>query len=592
MSSIPLPAQEHERLKELRALGLLDSGPDPAFDDLVRLAAECCEVPMAAISLIDAHRQWFKARCGLDVAETPRELSFCSHAILRPDELMQVPDARLDPRFVDNPLVTGPTQLRFYAGAPLLGAHGHALGALCVIDSRPRELNDFQRRALTVLARQFGQLIELRSKRAELEQQQCFLRTVIDSLHEGVVIRDAEGRLTLANQSASEILGLPLQPHVGELLRPDAERWRDMDGQALALQELPGERSLRTGEVLSNINTRLLRPDGREVALEHNTRPLLREGRVDGVVVSFRDVTEKLATLQRLRTSEARLRGVTDNLPVLIAYVDAQQRVQFCNRKVLEWAEHSQEQALGQTLEDLLGAEEFVHHRAHVLAALAGERREFGIWTTVAGAPCFLQSIYVPDCVEAAGPVQGFFVLVSDLTEMKQLELQLAAEARYDALTGLPNRRHFHEQLDLGLRRAQRHGAPLALGFLDLDGFKQINDQHGHAVGDAVLKEFGRRLRAAVRQTDFVARLAGDEFTVLLEDVQQAHELEPLAQKILAAIREPFELAEAGLRLAVRSSLGLALAASGDIADALVERADAAMYEAKSRGRDGFVIRV
>jgi len=590
MSSIPLPEQEQERLNELRALGLLDSARDPAFDDLVQLAAACCEVPIAAISLIDSDRQWFKARCGFDVEQTPREQSLCSHAILRPQELMHVADAHLDPRFVANPLVTGAMGLRFYAGAALLTAQGHALGALCVIDTRPRELNAFQRQALTVLARQAGQLIELRSKRVELERQDCFLRTVIESLHEGVVIRDAEGRLTLANQSASEILGRPLQQDIGQVPHPKPGSWRDIDGRVLDFEDVPGERSLRTGEVLSNVYTRLLRPDGREVALEHNTRPLLREGRVDSVIVSFRDVTEKLATLQRLRTSEARLRGVTDNLPVLIAYVDAQQRVQFCNRKVLDWAVHSPEQALGQTLEALIGSEAFAHHREHVLAALAGERREFGLWTTVADAPRFLQSIYVPDCAEQGAQVQGFFVLVSDLTEMKQLELQLAAEARYDALTGLPNRRHFHEQLDLGLRRAQRHGARLALGFLDLDGFKQINDLHGHAVGDAVLKEFGRRLRAAVRQTDFVARLAGDEFTVLLEDVQQAHELEPLAQKILAAIREPFELAEAGLRLAVRCSLGLALAAPDDVAKALVERADAAMYEVKSRGRDGFVI--
>ncbi|MCZ8073573.1 MAG: GGDEF domain-containing protein, partial [Paucibacter sp.] len=157
------------------------------------------------------------------------------------------------------------------------------------------------------------------------------------------------------------------------------------------------------------------------------------------------------------------------------------------------------------------------------------------------------------------------------------------------ALTGLPNRRHFHEQLDQGLLRAQRHGTQLALGFLDLDGFKQINDRHGHAIGDEVLQEFGRRLRQSLRQTDFVARLAGDEFTVLLEDVQQAHELEPLASKILAHIRQPFVLSN-GLSLAVRTSLGLALAGSGENAAALIERADAAMYRAKSQGRDNFVL--
>jgi len=192
----------------------------------------------------------------------------------------------------------------------------------------------------------------------------------------------------------------------------------------------------------------------------------------------------------------------------------------------------------------------------------------------------------VPERCEQ-GNVAGFFVLASDLTERKQLELRLAAEARFDALTGLPNRKHFHETLGLALKRAQRHGSRLALGFMDMDGFKRINDQHGHAVGDLVLQEFGRRLQAGLRQTDFVARLAGDEFTLLLEDVQAAHELEPLAAKILEGMRPDFELPD--LRLPVRASLGLALAESGESEAELLVRADQAMYAAKQAG-GGFVI--
>ncbi|WP_428503173.1 diguanylate cyclase domain-containing protein [Roseateles sp.] len=462
--SYPLPAQEAERLKALQALELLDSGREAAFDDLVQLAAEWCGVPVAAISVIDADRQWFKACCGLDLNESPREQSFCTHAIVQPHEMLQVRDTRLDPRFADNPLVTGAPHVRFYAGAPLLTSEGHALGALCVIDTQPRELSDSQTHALAVLARQVGLLIELRSKRARLEQQE-----------------------------------------------------------------------------------------------------------------------------RTLRISEARLRGVTDNVPAVIAYVDEQQRVQFCNRKVMEWTGRPEDEVLGQTLSGVLGEAEYARHREHIEAALQGERRDFGLWSLDPEDRRFLQFSHVPDCLDGSGPVQGFFVLASDLTAMKLLELQLAAEARFDTLTGLPNRRHFHEQLEQGLLRAQRHGSELALGFLDLDGFKQINDRHGHAIGDAVLQEFGRRLRQSLRQTDFVARLAGDEFTVLLEDVQRAHELDALAQKVLAAIRQPFVLA-GGLQLAVRTSLGLALAISGEGAAALMARADSAMYRVKSEGRDGYVI--
>jgi diguanylate cyclase (GGDEF)-like protein/PAS domain S-box-containing protein len=588
--SFPMPSQEVEqaRLQDLQELALLDSGRDPAFDDLVNLATQWCEVPVAAISLIDTDRQWFKASCGLDVGETPREQSFCSHALLQPDTLMLVPDARQDARFVDNPLVTGPMGLRFYAGAPLLNDKGLALGALCVIDTRPRELSTAQRKALQALARQAGQLIELRRKSRMLARQESFLLSVIDSLHEGVLIFDDAHRLLLANPSAGSILGVPLDQEVGQAPPVDLPGWSDMDGTPLRREDLPAERTLRSGLPLTGACTRLLRPDGRLRVLENNTRPLLQEGRVQGVVVSFRDVTESLATLERLRDSEARLRGVTDNVPALIAYVDGQERVRFSNRLAVDWTRLDEAQLLGLPLQDLLGETDYADHRPHVQAALAGRRGEFGLWSEISGVRRFLQFSYVPDCCEL-GRVRGFFVLAHDLSAMKKLEEQLAAEARYDALTGLPNRKHFNEQLGQALRRAQRHGARLAVGFLDLDGFKQINDSHGHAVGDLVLKEFGRRLQASLRQTDSVARLGGDEFTLLLEDVQHAHELEPLARKLLASIRPPFELGE-GLSLAMRTSLGLALAADSESAEALMARADQAMYQAKAAGRGGFLI--
>jgi diguanylate cyclase (GGDEF)-like protein/PAS domain S-box-containing protein len=584
---MPPSPQEVARLQELQALGLLDTPRDPAFDDLVNLAAQCCAAPIAAISLVDTQRQWFKASCGLDASETPRDQSFCAHAILRPDELMEVPDALQDARFVANPLVTGPPHIRFYAGAPLLSARGHALGALCVIDQVPRRLDAAQRQALQVLARQVGQLIELRRKRQQLEQQETFLLTVIESLHEGVLIRDSQRRLVMANASASEILGVPLQDDIGRVPAPDPLSWRRMDGSPLRVEDWPAERSLRSGETLKGVLTRLKRPDGQERVLEHNTRPIKRAGRIDGVVVSFRDVTERLDTVQRLRASEKRLRGITDNVPALIAYVDKERVLRFANRTMLDWAGRSEAEVLNRPLEELLSAAEYAAHAEHIQATLAGEPRHFGLWSAQPGEPRFIEFSYVPERCEA-GNVEGYFVLAGDLTERKQLEIQLAAEARFDALTGLPNRKQFHEQLALALKRAQRHGTRLAVGFLDVDGFKRINDQHGHAVGDLVLQEFGRRLQDGLRQTDFVARLAGDEFTLLLEDVQAAHELEPLAMKILEGMRAPFELA--GLSLPVRTSLGLALAESGEAQAALLERADQAMYRAKQTGRGGFVI--
>jgi signal transduction histidine kinase len=165
----PLPANERQRLQALRDYGILDTRREQAFDDLTRIAAQICVTPMAIVSLVDEHRQWFKSEVGLGVSETPRELAFCAHAILQPG-LFVVPDATQDARFVDNALVTNAPNLRFYAGAQLHTPDGHALGTLCVLDRVPRELDDGQKAALEALARQAMAQMELRRALEDAER--------------------------------------------------------------------------------------------------------------------------------------------------------------------------------------------------------------------------------------------------------------------------------------------------------------------------------------------------------------------------------------------------------------------------------------
>src|SRR5690349_21402929 len=153
MQSPAIPPDEAERLAALQSYDILDSGPEQAYDDLVRIAAHLLEMPIALVSLVDAERQWFEARIGLDATETSREISFCGHAVVERRSLV-VPDALADPRFVDNPLVTGPPHVRFYAGAPLRGPDGHVLGTLCVIDHEPRSMSPAKLELLEALARQ------------------------------------------------------------------------------------------------------------------------------------------------------------------------------------------------------------------------------------------------------------------------------------------------------------------------------------------------------------------------------------------------------------------------------------------------------
>jgi GAF domain-containing protein len=152
---------EEDRLAALRRYCILDTPPEPDFDDLVRLAAQVCQTPVALITLVDDRRQWFKAELGLGVRETPLVASICATAILQPG-LFVVPDTTKDPRFAGNPLVQGEPHLRFYAGARLETPQGLPLGTLCVLDTKPRDLNEEQRFTLMTLARQVMGQLELR----------------------------------------------------------------------------------------------------------------------------------------------------------------------------------------------------------------------------------------------------------------------------------------------------------------------------------------------------------------------------------------------------------------------------------------------
>ncbi|MBT4496676.1 MAG: HAMP domain-containing histidine kinase [Gemmatimonadetes bacterium] len=218
MKKPPIPPDEAERLAKLASYQILDTLPEREYDDLTALAAHICKTPIALISLIDEGRQWFKSAVGLDAPETPRDISFCGH-VVADREMLVVQNATDDTRFADNPLVTGPPDIRFYAGAPLVTPDDHYLGTLCVIDSNSRELSSIEETMLLALSRQVVSQLELRLKLKQLESTRTQIEEALRSEHAASQAKS----LFLANMSHE--LRTPLNAIIGysEMLSEEAE---------------------------------------------------------------------------------------------------------------------------------------------------------------------------------------------------------------------------------------------------------------------------------------------------------------------------------------------------------------------------------
>jgi PAS domain S-box-containing protein len=223
-----IPADDALRVDDLCRLHVLDTAPESRFDRITRTAARTFGVPIALVSLVDTNRQWFKSRQGLDAPETPRNISFCAHAILAEDAFV-IPDAAADPRFADNPLVTGAPHIRFYAGKPLHGSAGHRVGTLCLIDRQPRAFDEADQQALADLAG-WAELelnvYTIEQATAVAREKEERLQAILDNAGDGVVTLAADGRILTLNPAAGQMFGRTAQALLGtpvmELVAPHA----------------------------------------------------------------------------------------------------------------------------------------------------------------------------------------------------------------------------------------------------------------------------------------------------------------------------------------------------------------------------------
>jgi diguanylate cyclase (GGDEF)-like protein/PAS domain S-box-containing protein len=437
---------------------ILDTEPEVIFESMVQLASYICKTPIAAISLVDENRQWFKAIVGIDAKETPRDVAFCAHAILQ-DEPMVVPNALLDERFHNNPLVTGGPEICFYAGVPLVTPSGLHLGTLCVIDTEAREIAQEQLDAVKILADSVMAHLDLRLSHKEIRKYVDELQlsaTIFEKASENIVVTDQNNFFITANPAFTETTGY-------------------------SLEEIKGF-----------------------------TPKILSSG---------------------------------------------------------------------------MQSKEFYAKMWNDLNSLGHWDGE--LWNKRKNGEIYAEWLSIKVLYNEDGSIRMYLGIFSDITEKKQADETIWKQANYDLLTSLPNRRLFSDRLEHEIKIAHRTNKSLALLFIDLDYFKQVNDTLGHEMGDILLVKVSERINESIRESDTVARMGGDEFTAILPQINSPEDAVRVVKIIIEKLTQPFDLN--GTSITISASIGVAIyPKDAKNSKELLQNADRAMYDAKKQGRSRF----
>jgi len=394
-----------------------------------------------------------------------------------------------------------------------------------------------------------------------------------------------EGNLLAVSNLFAQRLGYARSELIG---RKPSDFMTPPSAHRAITQVFPG--FLKTGEI-RDVAYQFVRRDGEvmdvlvSAVLERDAQGLpLRS------LSSITDVTERLRMgreleqeRRQLAASEAHLRNLINSVPALIAYIDASQRYVYANQQYQQRFAPALQDLVGLRVPEVLGPTLYAIARPHIEQVLQGNAQSYeshsfaGVW---------LHVNYLP-VRDAEQKVSGYYVLCTDISRIKAHEAELDRVANFDSLTHLPNRRLLSDRLQQALLRSDRNGRLTAICFLDLDGFKAINDQLGHAVGDQVLVGMAQHLSTVLRGHDTLARLGGDEFVLLLTELASTQECTQILERVLEACRRPIAIEGSTLKLS--ASIGVSLYPSDrSDPDILLRHADMAMYLAKQAGKNRF----
>ncbi len=595
----PIPANEPERLRALKRYEILDTLPEQAWTDVAVLASQLCETPVGIVSFVDADRVWLKARRGMPLDELPREWSFCGHAILEPEAITVIEDTLEDDRFADNPFVTMPSGVRFYAGAPILTPEGHALGTVCVYSYEPRKLEASQAEGLKALGRQIASALEYR--RNSLAEVEVAQRHTDEVTRAHMALRDTTENLQLVLANTPGLIAYWDNQQLNRFSNGLLAEWfglqhgdlkgahlRQVIGEEAYQQNLPHIEAALRGEP-QRFERSLTTPDGKIRHTQTLFKPHWRDGQVQGFFVLATDITPLKLIQTALQEERERARVTLSAIGDGVITTDCSGVIDYINPVAEQMSGWTREQAVGQPIEAVMQLlDETTRRRAeNPLRSALGD----GCVTGSPGTTCLLSVDGTERSIEdKASPIRdaerriiGGVLVFRDVTQNRLLSRRLSHQAAHDALTGLANRSEFERAASELIAANHSDQRQHALLYLDLDGFKAVNDSCGHLAGDELLRQLSQRLLAALRRSDLLARLGGDEFGVLLPDCPL-----PVAEKIATALvtvvqGHLFRWGPQQLHVGLSIGLTAITAASGTLAEVL-SAADSACYRAKKAG--------
>jgi diguanylate cyclase (GGDEF)-like protein/PAS domain S-box-containing protein len=596
---------EAARLRALYAYELLDTPRESQFDRITAIGSRHFGAP-CALALVDAHRLWIKSTAGLELAELERDLAPCRFTI-DGTEVLVIPDTLEDERTCDSRFARD-LGIRFYAGAPLINPDGFALGTLVVLDTKPRAFTSEDVAALSAFASIALDEIELRRRRRSESAETRQLRLLLSQSPLAIFTTDTLGNVLSWNPGAAAMFGYTADEVIGGLVpvfRPvDRQAGERVLSRVLTGETVSGwrvaarHRSRRLVEDVSERVRRERRDAHRSRALEVVASGGSREDALRAIVnVVESSFPGSLAVIAQIVGDEARFLAASPRIDAMyrsgVDRIPLGDRVSPCSRAI--------ETRTTTVFHDV--------DRDPSLTGLEGALTATPpatVWSSpIAQRDGAIVGALVVNFSRHVDPLPGDLRLLADAAHLSAIVIERYADserlvhlALYDELTGLPNRVYFEQRVRQLLASARRSGDVFAIGMVDLDRFKAVNDTYGHRVGDDVLEQTAALLAKALRPGDLLARRGGDEFLLLLPNISDERAALAVGERLCASLRPDGLFGDIDVTL--RVSVGLTLVprpgshADPRDVDTIVDRAlneaDVAMYEAKQAGDRAIIL--